>query len=93
MAWKKTRIRIETARDVIPMEDSDGKSVNHIAPRLIERRCGGWLAVSNSTAPLKIGVTADTEEQAREAFGQAVREWEAILRTGLIEMPLDGHER
>lgn len=53
--------------------------VNKVAPRIRERRCGGWLAVSLADAPLKIGVTADTEDQAREAFAQAVREWEVIL--------------
>ena len=49
------------------------------APRVTERTCGGWLAVSGVGASLKIGVTADTEEQARIGLAQAEREWEAIL--------------
>lgn len=45
------------------------------SPTLIARSCGGWLAVSNAEDSLKIGVSADTEEEAREAFERAVLEW------------------
>lgn len=53
----------------------------HITPIISERLCGGWIAVSDRHAPLKIGVTAPTEEQAKSDFAQALLEWEAILRT------------
>jgi hypothetical protein len=49
------------------------------APIISARRCGGWLAVSERDAPLKIGVTAPTEEQAKADFAQAVLDWERIL--------------
>ena len=55
--------------------------VERITPRLIERRCGGWIATSEANASLKIGVTADTEQQARLNFERAVKEWEHILTT------------
>ncbi len=51
-------------------------------PRIRERRCGGWIAVSDINSPLKIGVTADTEDQVRMAFVQAVSEWREILNSG-----------
>lgn len=55
--------------------------LERIAPRLLERRCGGWLAASEAGAPLRIGVTAETEDLARIAFAQAVKEWNRILQT------------
>lgn len=47
-------------------------------PVLIERACGGWLAVSKPESPLKIGVTAETEDGARMAFDRAVGEWSVL---------------
>lgn len=55
-----------------------------IAPEISKRRSGGWIAVSGRDAPLKIGVTANSEEDARAAFNQAVIEWETILKSGTI---------
>ena len=52
-----------------------------LCPRISKSRCGGWIAVSEADAPLKIGVTADTEEEAPAAFVQAVSEWEMILNS------------
>lgn len=52
-----------------------------VAPELSKRRSGGWIAVSGQGAPIKIGVTASTEEEARASFNQAVGEWEAILNS------------
>ena len=43
------------------------------APRLVERRCGGWLAVSERSSPIKIGVTGQTEAEARRNFEAAMR--------------------
>jgi hypothetical protein len=53
-----------------------------IAPEISKRRSGGWIAVSGRDAPLKIGVTANTEEDALAAFNQALIEWDAILKSG-----------
>jgi hypothetical protein len=52
-----------------------------IAPNVRERQCGGWLAVSEANADLKIGVTADTEAGARAAFASALIKWEKILKS------------
>ncbi len=67
-----------------------GTQFARIVPAISERRCGGWIAVSGPDAPLKIGVTADTEEGARAAFAKAVTEWEAILNS---KSPKDYAER
>jgi len=48
-------------------------------PTLFHRAVGGWLAVSRRDSPLKIGVTAETEDEARALFEQAVREWMSLL--------------
>ena len=56
-------------------------TLEFVAPRTIKRVCGGWLAVSAAGSPLQIGVVADTEEKAREAFSKAFMRWDAILRS------------
>jgi hypothetical protein len=58
----------------------EAKSMQMV-PEISKRRCGGWIAVSGREAPLKIGVTANTEEEARAPFNQAVIEWEEILNS------------
>lgn len=50
-----------------------------IAPNLIKRFGGGWLAISPKGAFLSIGVTAKTEEEAREKFGSSYKDWLEIL--------------
>lgn len=59
-------------------------NVQEIAPKVRERQCGGWLAVSEENAELKIGVTADTEEGARAAFSNALIRWDKILNSGPV---------
>jgi len=44
-----------------------------------ERACGGWLAVSVPGSLLRVGVTAETPEEARRGFERAVRRWEQLL--------------
>lgn len=48
-------------------------------PQLIERECGGWLAVNLPSDPLKIGVTAPTRDEAEAAFAQATQAWRTLL--------------
>jgi hypothetical protein len=55
-------------------------AVKLAVPTLIARSRGGWLAVSKPECPLKIGVSAETEEKALAAFDRAVAEWEALTR-------------
>ena len=43
-------------------------AIFQVDPVLIERRCGGWLAVTPRGWPLGIGVTADTKEEAEQEF-------------------------
>jgi len=57
------------------------KNIQGISPRIVERRGGGWLAISPSSYDLMIGVVADTEEAARVKFHAAVAEWRLMLNS------------
>ncbi len=46
-----------------------------ILPIVFDRECGGWLAVAPEQSPLRIGVTADTEQAARDLFDLVVAKW------------------
>jgi len=48
-------------------------------PTLSERACGGWLAVSPVTAPIRFGVTGPTKETATEGFSHSARRWVQII--------------
>jgi len=50
-------------------------------PRIIPRKCGGWLAVSNDADPVKIGVTAASEVDADLEFRTARERWQVILES------------
>lgn len=50
-----------------------------VHPETIKRRCGGWLAVSPVGQPLRIGVTAETEEEAVEEFCRSFSRWMELL--------------
>lgn len=52
---------------------------NTSKPQLIERACGGWLALAPHESPVHIGVTADNEGAAREALAAALKEWDRLL--------------
>ena len=55
--------------------------LSEIAPNLIKRFGGGWLAISPKGDFLSIGVTAKTEEEARQKFGLAYKKWVEILES------------
>jgi hypothetical protein len=57
------------------------ENANEISPDLIRRTRGGWLAVAPSGALLSVGVTAPTEELAREKFRSVFKRWVEILET------------
>jgi hypothetical protein len=62
---------------------SKGKSMNDpalylVEPVLIERRCGGWLAITPRGWPLGIGVTADTRDAAVMQFREMLERWKHI---------------
>lgn len=68
-------------------------------PKMIKRRCGGYLAVSPRGSRLLIGVTADTEHEAHILFIQSYRRTIEIVdgltyptwANGLEWGPLDNH--
>lgn len=53
-----------------------------IHPEVIRREVGGWLAVSPKWARLRVGVTAETEDDARALFSQTVKRWLEIIEEG-----------
>lgn len=50
-----------------------------IQPDLIERECGGWLAVSPVNASIRIGVTGSTKDDAASRFALSIRKWVETL--------------
>jgi hypothetical protein len=50
-----------------------------IKPQVIRRACGGWLAATPHNAGLSMGVTAPTEDEARETFGYVLARWLEII--------------
>ena len=48
-------------------------------PRLIVRRCGGWLALSGKENPIKIGVCGETQTAALEKFRRSISAWQADI--------------
>jgi hypothetical protein len=52
-----------------------------LSPRIIPRKCGGWLAVSNDADPVRIGVTAASEVNAILDFQKTRDRWQAILES------------
>lgn len=49
-----------------------------VSPVLIERRCGGWLAITPPGWPLGIGVTAQTKADAEKVFKEEMRRFSTI---------------
>jgi len=49
--------------------------------KLVERRCGGWLALSHRAEPVKIGVLGETAELATERYRQSLAGWRANIAT------------
>lgn len=58
--------------------------VENSPPKLVQRDCGGWLALSNRACSLKIGVTGNSAEEAEARYQSAVMEWRAILAAGQL---------
>jgi hypothetical protein len=58
-------------------------------PRIVRRFCGGYLAISTSSDGPKIGVTADTEEEARERLSATLKRWLEILDDATDRGPFD----
>ncbi len=74
----------EAGYAVVPVEPTGAPveremSIQGESPRTIERKCGGWLAVSGASDTLKIGVAAQTEENAVAKFWEHYRRCREIL--------------
>jgi hypothetical protein len=54
------------------------ETITTLEPRLIERRSGGWLAVTEDDSPVRIGVVGASEAEARERFHEALTRWRAV---------------
>ena len=52
---------------------------NYGEVRLIERKCGGWLALTAVADPLQIGSTGGTKEEAVARLGASVAACRVIL--------------
>jgi hypothetical protein len=61
------------------------ETVTMLEPRLIERRNGGWLAVTEDDSPVRIGVVGGTEAEARERFHEALTRWRAAYERSVDE--------
>jgi hypothetical protein len=46
---------------------------------LIERECGGWLAITPDGSRLNIAVTAASADEARDQLDAALVAWDALL--------------
>jgi len=54
-------------------------------PRLIARRCGGWIALSGTENPIKIGVVGETETAALEKFRRSISAWQADITANVTK--------
>lgn len=57
------------------MKNTSAGMFAQIRPKLVERSCGGWLAISEPWASLKIGVAAATVEEATRRFESELAVW------------------
>ena len=55
------------------------EDIAEIRPIIMQRACGGWLAVSPKWSPLRIGALAGTKLEAAEAFRRALSRWAEVL--------------
>ncbi len=56
-------------------------------PVLIERQCGGWMAISPRLALIKIGVTAPDERTAKDLYEITYAKWlETLSRESMSTM-------
>jgi len=61
-------------------DDLPADNPSHVnSPVLLRRLDGGWLAVSRPGVRVRIGVVADTANEARIRFTAEMREWIELL--------------
>ncbi len=54
-------------------------------PRLIKLNYGGWLAVSDSASPLRLGVVGVSEKDAVNKFEVSLKRWREIAEMDVIK--------
>jgi hypothetical protein len=69
------------------MFEEKSESLIEIRPHLVRRTRGGWLAVAPSEATFRIGVTASTEEEAKEKFCFVYSRWIEISNQKILDVP------
>jgi len=52
---------------------------SEVAPIMVPRVCGGWLARTPPHHAIRMAVVAASEGEAREKFRTSLGEWDAIL--------------
>lgn len=61
--------------------------INENPPRLVQRRCGGWIALAPLGASLRIGASGKTETQAREHYVASLSACRRTLTLGATGRP------
>jgi hypothetical protein len=56
-------------------------------PRLLERQSGGWLAVSDSKDPFRIGVFGESRDAAQANFARARDAWRKLAERAQAREP------
>ncbi|MFN0219844.1 MAG: hypothetical protein ACKVP4_13640 [Hyphomicrobium sp.] len=58
-----------------------------IAPDLVRRTCGGWLAIAPQGARFAVAVTAATAQEAKERFVFVYKRWVQIVDAKALDVP------
>ena len=60
---------------------------SEIAPDLVRRTSGGWLAVAPIGSRFSIAVTAPTQEEAQERFLFTYSRWVSLVEEKGLDVP------
>lgn len=58
-------------------------------PNIVKLHYGGWLAVSDRTNPLRIGVIGVSEKEAIDRFTSSLKRWKEISEMDVIKDRLE----
>lgn len=61
--------------------------------RVVERKIGGYLALSPAGDSLQIGVVGESEEAAAAMWAKARDQWRVLLESGRNPPEAQSHER
>lgn len=79
---------METRYRVYPTWRVTARAIAHnrdmSEPHLIERACGGWLAVASKDSPVRIAVVATDEAGARAALTRSLGDWTRLLAAATV---------